>query len=126
MKTAHTRIAVIPMRPPRPRLLSARSLLRGGSIGTSTVTHMASSQTGTSRDQLMTQCLSHRMEPILNAQLHLSLFYMTTDGFLPQFEELSDALRPVPVRCEPQHRQFPRGQSQPISDPPGIGPEDLL
>src|SRR5262245_9111214 len=87
---------------------------------------MPAQQTGTSRDQLMTQCLSHRMEPIINTQLHLSLFYMTSDGFLPQSEELSDALRPVPVRSEPQHRQFPRGQSQPISDSPGIGPEDLL
>src|SRR6516165_2974664 len=87
---------------------------------------MPAQQTGTSRDQLMTQCLSHRMEPIVNTQLHLRLFYMTSDGFLPQFEELSDALCPVPVRSEPQHRQFPRGQSQPTSNSSGIGPDNLF
>ena len=74
----------------------------------------------------MTHCLSHRMGPVLNAQLHLGLLYMAADGFFPQFQELSDALRPVTIRSESQHRQFSGRQTQPTSDSSGIGSDDLF
>src|SRR5215472_7810646 len=51
---------------------------------------------------------------------------MAADGFLPQLKQLSNSFGPVPVRCEPQHRQLPWSERHLSSDPSRIGADDLL